>query len=354
MTATGRAVVRHVLVLAALAGAVACHDKNPAGPSPVPSPVPSPSSPVAQSIAIGGTLSLHQPGDTGQLTATATFSDGTTKDVTAEALWGSTGSAVIVSLAGLVTAGRYGSSEIVVTCGTAHQSIAVRVAPEGAFLMEGTVTDTGHPVGQAKVDATFASGTYSTLTDASGAFVLPGAGAVTLQVSKYGYDTAVRQVTVDRDDRVTLELRQGQQAGTIPGRYTVTFIASPSCTLPPEARQRTYGALIEEGRVYHASEDLDVTLDGANLVFGWGGDAGFTGTVDGNTVRFAITDDLMNGYYAFIERIGNMDMHYQGTATGTLSDRAIVTRFNGTVLLRSGTTTVGVCSAADHRLEFAR
>jgi hypothetical protein len=77
--------------------------------------------------------------------------------------------------------------------------------------------------------------------------------------------------------------------------------------------------------------------------------------VDGNTVRFPITDDLLSGsYYTLIERIGNMEMHYQGTASGTISDRAIVTKFNGSVVLRTGNATVAQCSAADHRLEFAR
>jgi hypothetical protein len=176
---------------------------------------------------------------------------------------------------------------------------------------------------------------------------VPGAGVVSLRVSKYGYDAAVRQLTVDRDEQVTLEMWQLGQPGAIAGRYTVTFIASPSCTLPPEARQRTYGAVIEEARVYCEPWDLDVTLDGAAFVVGCGGDAGFIGTVDDNTERFEIGDGMAGGYYSLVERVGNMTMHYEGAATGTVSDKKIVTAFDGRVVLRTGTATVAECRAAD-------
>jgi hypothetical protein len=69
------------------------------------------------------------------------------------------------------------------------------------------VTGPPQPV-QAIVDAVSALGTYSTMANASGTFVVPAVGATTLQVSATGYDTAVRQVTVDQDDQVTVELQQ--------------------------------------------------------------------------------------------------------------------------------------------------
>jgi hypothetical protein len=334
-------------VLGTLAGAVAC--RNPAAPSPAP--------PVPFSITISGTLSLHQPGDTGQLTAIATYTGGTTKDVTAEAAWASTGSALRVSRAGLVTALSYGSGEVVAVYGMARQPISARVAPDGAFLINGKVTGPAQPV-QANVEATSALGAFSTVADTSGTFVVPAAGATTLRVSMSGYDTAVRQVTVNQDDQVTVELQQSARPPVQPspfsGRYSLTFVASPSCTLPAEGKQRTYGADVGGGQVSGESWNLDVTLDHAAFVVGWGGDAGFSGTMNGNTVRFVIGDDLFSDYYSFIERIGNMEMHYWGTATGTVSNGAILTTFDGSVVLRTATATIAECTATDHRLEFVR
>jgi hypothetical protein len=353
MPVTLRAAARRLLVLAALAGAVACHECNPTTPS-LPSS-PASSSPIAQSIAIGGTLSIHQPGDTGQLTATATFSDGTQKDVTSETIWTPWGTTMVRVSAGLVTAVEFGDIEIVATYGGARASMTARVAPEGAFLMTGMVTDSGSAfwVNEAKVEATLASGTYSATTRGYGYFALPAAGAVTLRASKDGYADAVQQVTVSHDAQVTLDLRQREQAGTINGVHALTFTASPSCTLPAEVMHRTYGALIEPGR---AAGQLEVSLNGADFITGFGGDPGFTATVDRDTVRFAISDPTGNEYLTFVERIGDVNMVYTGTATGTIGDRKIVTTFDGRVLLKTavGGVTVAECNASDHRLEFVR
>jgi len=344
----GQFVLRLALWVAVLAAGIGC-DRNPAAPSPLPNTPNMQEVPSVRSLAIGGALSLHQPGDTGQLSATATFVDGTAKDVTHEAQWGSDLQTVTVS-AGLVTAIAFGNGEVVAMYGAVRQSVPARVAPAGAFVLKGRVTDGGRPVGEAKVEATSAPGAYSTITDTSGAFVVPGAGGITLRVSKYGYDASVTQMTLDRDDQVAVGLRQQAQPGSIVGRYTLTFIASPSCALPPEAMSRTYRASIQEARNWHEPWDLDVTLDVAPLSTSWA-EPGFIGRVDGATVRFTIEDDV-NGSYAFVEQVGPSTLHFVGTAAGTFSDRGIVAKFDGSVVLRG--TTVVECRAADHRLEFTR
>jgi len=359
MRPTPAAVARLAYLCATLTIAVACHGKNPIGPTPTPTPT----GPVVQSITVSGTPSLRQPGDSGQLTAIATLSDGTTRDVTALAWWsggtrpGDNARVVSVTQAGLLTAMNFGQTTIAVQY-YARVTVPVRVAPDGAFFVEGTVTDAGRKVDRVTIEATSALGAYSTTTSTSGVFVLPGAGAVTLRTSRYGYNAAVTQMTVDHDAQVTLDLQQLAQPGPIAGRYTMTFIASPSCTLPPEAGRRTYGAVIEEGRNYNWQWDLTVLLDGATFFDdGWGDDAGFTGNVDGNTVRFAITNGWDGPAFQFIERIGNMTMRYLGVATGTLSDTRIATTFNGTVEMMEdvgSSTTFAACRAADHQLIFVR
>lgn len=216
----------------------------------------------------------------------------------------------------------------------------------------------------ADVEATSAFGTYSTRSDTAGAFAVPAVGATTLRVSMSGYDTAIRQMTVNQDDQVIVELQQPPrpppvQPRPFSGRYTLTFVASPSCPLdlPAEARQRTYVADVNDAKIWGEPWDLDVSLSGATFaIFGMSADAGFIGTLDGNTVRFPVGDDP-SGYYTFVERIGDLYMSYRGTATGTVTDRAILTTFNGRVVLSTAAVngwTVTECSAADHRLDFAR
>jgi hypothetical protein len=254
--------------------------------------------------------------------------------------------------AGLVTAVAYGSGEITATYQGMSQSIPVRVAPDGVFLIEGRVTEGGQPVGQATVEAVSAAGTYSVVTEWSGGFILPAAGAVTLQASKFNYDTAAVQVFIDRDDKVSLALTRAQEQQPLPvfGRYTLTFIASPSCALPAEASRRVYGAQVLDARAYNEPWDLDVTLDGSTFYTVWA-DPGFVGRVDGATVRFTITDDV-DGYYAFIEQVGpSTRLHFVGTAAATFSDQGIVATFDGSVVLRG--TTIVECRAADHQLVFA-
>jgi hypothetical protein len=348
-------VLRHALWIALVAAGIGCD--NPAAPTPLPDPPKSPNGQATpawlSSVAIGGALALHQPGDTGQLRVTATFSDGTTKDVTAEAAWScSNGNGVVSVSAGLVTAVGLGSGEIRAAYAGHAARLAVRVAPEGAFLVKGPVTDGGpnFSLHDARVEATSASGTYSTTTGSSGWFILPGAGLVTLRASKDGYDDAVVQVTVDHDQQVTLGLRRRQQPGTIVGVYTLVFTASPACTLPPDAARRTYTAQIEEGRHVGFPEDLVVMLNGA--VFEWD-EAGFTGATDGTAVRFQITDEY-EARLVVVEHLGAVYMGYRGTATGVVSDKTIVATFNGRVRLSAGGATVAECSAADHRLEFTR
>ena len=62
---------------------IACNDRNdPVGPTVQGNPTPP--APVVSSIALTGNVLLSAVGETSQLTLTASFSDGTTKDVTRE------------------------------------------------------------------------------------------------------------------------------------------------------------------------------------------------------------------------------------------------------------------------------
>lgn len=93
--------------------AASCADSNaPAGPS-APA-VPSPARVVA--VTVTGPVSMWQRGQTMQLTAMATLSNGFTENRTSSATWASDNSGVAaVSPAGVVTAGNEGTANISAT-----------------------------------------------------------------------------------------------------------------------------------------------------------------------------------------------------------------------------------------------
>ena len=90
-----------------------------------PTPV-APSAPTVTGVAITGTATLTSRGQTSQLTATATMSNGTTQAVTGQATWQSSNTAVAtVSAAGVVTA--VGDGEATVTATYQAQSGQMKV-----------------------------------------------------------------------------------------------------------------------------------------------------------------------------------------------------------------------------------
>ncbi len=155
-------------------------------------------------MAIGGNLSVTGPAQTtSQLTATATLSDKSTKDVTSQAAWQSLNSGVAtVSSSGLLTAVGTGQADIRAT----YQSVA------------GTATAT-----VALIDLT---GTWSgTATDSSGQFI------VTLALTQTGGNvTGAATLSNQRNGSV---VGAGSFNGTLTGptmSFTITA-GSSSCTL---------------------------------------------------------------------------------------------------------------------------
>jgi hypothetical protein len=334
-----------IVLIVALVGLSACDNGNPVTPT-LPTPVVTP-----MSIAITGRTSLTRPGDSAQLTATATFSDGTTRNVTAEAEW-VMDHPDVVSVSprgGLLTAGSWGQCYVTVQFASLSARQQVRVVPEGMFLVTGRVTDgAGSPVPQARVELTSSDGLLNRFTNSQGMYAHPARGDVVLRVEKDGYEVQVRPLTVTRDEQANFELRLAGAGLT--GTYRLTFIASPSCTLPSEVGRRTYTAQMRET----GPNAVLVELDGAD--FSVWGCAGFTGRREGNMVTFDITSDY-TADCQFIEALGVRDreLAFSGTAIARLED-AIDATFSGEVVLRTwaGHATIARCQATDHRFEFTR
>jgi hypothetical protein len=166
----------------------ACGGDSPAAPSPTPAPPPS-----LSGVAIEGPplRDLNFLGDTAQLRALATLSDGSRSDVTADVAWTVSNSAVLsVTPRGLVTALGYGASGVTGRYRERSAEVGVSVLSrlDADFRLTGVVRDasTRGPVAGARVWRGGAD--PGTFTDADGAFTHGGViGPRTLFVSKLGY-----------------------------------------------------------------------------------------------------------------------------------------------------------------------
>lgn len=157
-----------------------------------------PTAPTAATpIAVGVTTAATDR-TTSQLTAVASFADGTTQDVTMSSAWQSSDPAIAtVSASGLVAGVNGGNVDVRATfrtvVGTLRLSMAsgpgLRVAITGIVLEGSTrsVLRDARVVVSASPDAG-----ASTVTGAGGLFTLPGlsTGSVTLTVTKDGYQTS--------------------------------------------------------------------------------------------------------------------------------------------------------------------
>jgi len=141
-------------------------------------------------LAIEGNTHLTTIGETSQLTAKATFSDGTAKDVSAETKWTSDTTVMQVSPAGLLTVVRYGSTYVSGQYLTKFASVTAYATPPGTFTVVGYVREPGEGyLGGIRV-SDVRSG-RSTTTGAYGGFTM---GELTetarLRVEPDGYERA--------------------------------------------------------------------------------------------------------------------------------------------------------------------
>jgi hypothetical protein len=153
-------------------------------------------------LQISGNASLTKVGETSQLSATAMFTDGTTRDVTNETRWSSTEPSVVsVSPTGLLTVLRLGATVITAQYSNLADRVSVRPTPPGTFVIAGWVREPGQGgIVDAKVTDTVSFMTAS--TDAGGDYRLVSLprGETHLRFEKEGYETAELDATQTNGD----------------------------------------------------------------------------------------------------------------------------------------------------------
>jgi Carboxypeptidase regulatory-like domain/Bacterial Ig-like domain (group 2) len=232
-----RGAARVIAMLLAASVASRCGSVGGAHPSPTPT--------VTAVLVTSGGASA-QTGQSTQLTATATLSDGTTQTVTTQATWGSTNTAVAtVSSAGVVTFVAPGDVDVRATyqsvMGTLHFAVT---AVTLRFRLSGVITDSGNQRGVEGVLVEILNGPdagRSTRTDANGAYSFADvvAGTFTVRVSKQPYEAVERQVTVSADTTLSIALNIVVDFSAFYGTFNVSLrVIQQNCESPvvPDSR----------------------------------------------------------------------------------------------------------------------
>jgi hypothetical protein len=183
-------------------------------------PTTSTTAATVSTIALSGSAALSAPGQTTQLTATATLSDGTSQNVSNAATWQSSNTAAAtVSSSGLVTAVATGLATITATSQSKVGSLGVAVTIAVTTTFQGTIAGTSNQSGAFTVTiqtvvAASAIGKQSTATAAGTLTLANGGGAVTLNGT---FDTAGNTLSlVGGGFALTGTINQGAATG----RYT--------------------------------------------------------------------------------------------------------------------------------------
>ena len=99
--------------------------------------------PTLSRVTVGGNVQLTEVGATAQLSATALYTDSSTKDVTQEASWSTGDPTVLTVSAGLVRAVAFGQTFITANYQNRNAGVSVRATPAGTFIVTGGVREPG-------------------------------------------------------------------------------------------------------------------------------------------------------------------------------------------------------------------
>src|SRR3954464_9019464 len=258
-------------------------------------PGPTPPTPTVTGVVVSG-IGSPTAGDPAPLPATAPFSDGTTRIVTAQATWESSNQAVVtVTSGGLASFLTAGGADIKATfqsvSGTSHATVTAK-APQ-RFALTGTVTDAtnGAPVANANarvVDGPDAG--KSGVSDASGRFTIAdlAAGSFVVQFTRTDYETRSMSVALSSDTSLNVAITPQANVTRFYGTYNATLtIHQQTCSFPFTGGPT--GTFKIEGSSTGSSMTITIVERGTTRTYQGSikGDGSFSGNGGGVTAGFS-------------------------------------------------------------------
>jgi hypothetical protein len=219
-------------------------------------------------------------GDTVQFTATATFSDGTSQNVTGQATWESSNQAIAtITSGGLATFLAQGDADIKATyrsasgtavSATSHVTVSNKSAQR--YSLTGTVSDATNGNMLQNVNARIVDGpdtNRSAVTDASGRFSMSNvsSGSFLVQFTRSDYETRSVGVTLSGDTSVAVQITAQQASVTrFYGTYNTTLkILQQSC--PESFSVGPTGTFKIEGNTSGSSMSITIVERGTTRIY---------------------------------------------------------------------------------------
>ena len=229
------------------------------------------------------------PNDTAQFTSRAFYSDGSQRDVTAEASWRAGQTSILtIDATGVATGRAMGETSITASFGGRGATRSdIIVVPAGTYRVMGNIRDAGVIVTDAEIRVMSGPSQGLNTKTTTGFYKLYGvAGDSEIRVTKAGYEEARRRLIVSNHQRVDFDLTLSNPRDDVAGTYTLKVTAADECRsmLPAEAMSRTYQAVITQ-----TGPRLQVKLQGATFYrSGKVVSDHFLGTVEAARVTFQI------------------------------------------------------------------
>ena len=323
------------------------------------------------SVRITGPTSVA-PGSTAQYAAIAEYSDGSTKDVTADASWTPNNKSefpIYFTGAGTAAAVKYGEQDIRAgyystltsngPAGWTSGNLTVFVLDPGTFKLDGTVLNSrGGVIAGAAVEVLSGTGKgLKATTDFEGRYALFGvAGPIRVRTSAEGFPEDIRDVDVIQNVAVRLSLTPVMDPVDVAGKWILTVTPSSGCRfgLPDVARNRTY-----EMHFGQEGMNLHWTLSSETLEYGMARNYTFGNTVVGSRVRLVFVGDSDEGEYvspSIIDQVSPTEWFgFSGFVAATVSDSEIRGTLNGSLVYwtRPGPG-FWHCTRADHVVTLRR
>ena len=356
-------IARISFVAVILAGILVACDKPPDSPAAPQTPnVPTPPSGNTVTLVrleIAGPASI-EPGGTGQFTATAHYSDGSTADKTSEASWRTSDDSVLaISSGGTAVARARGESSITASFnGRSSTKPEVLVLPAGTYRLRGAVRDAGLPVDGARVTVTENPAEGLTATSRNGEYRLYGiAGVADIYVTADGYVGIEHRVNVTGHQTQDFVLVPSRPREKVEGTYTLRVTAADACQsmLPTSLLVRSYPATVTQN-----SRRLTVTVGGAEFYRPYGTQPPqntFYGTLEADALKFRLwsAEGYYYGYYPdVLETITSQSWYaFIGSVTLTASLQGYAGALDGEVVQFPGHFWNSVrCRSSSHRVEL--
>lgn len=262
----------------------ACDHENrerlggPSGPS-------GPSGPTAGSLDVTAPSTIA-PGASVRLRAVLQMSDGSSRDVTDQAIWSTTTPEVLrLQSGGTVSGVSLGDGLVRVAAQSIVKDVPIMVLPDGTFRLTGKVSDAtdGFALSGVAVSArTLDDGVvHSATTDRTGSYRLYGVrGETVVTFSRNLFETLEVRRNIQSHQSIDAEVRLSVSIVDMRGLFDFRIQADASCTdiLPGSVLSRPYIAQITQQINY-----LLVTVREAAFVPNANE---FDGSVEGNQIRF--------------------------------------------------------------------